>query len=199
MSSEKYATEENLRSLIVLIREELKNYVKKDDLVFGGGSPGDTSGSSGNYVTADELENILSEKRYVTTEDLDSRLENISGGSGLTFEMISGELPDQGEPNVIYLKETGEGYPNMYEEYIWIDNQGSFELLGSNAGGSSEDSGFTFEVHNEFSELPGEGEDGVIYLVYNGEGYPNQFDEYIWVSNIGSFELVGPKGSDGSE
>lgn len=51
--------------------------------------------------------------------------------------------------------------------------------------------GFEFEV---VATLPGTGEAGKIYLVSNGGGSQNAYDEYIWVNN--SWEKIGTTAVD---
>lgn len=51
--------------------------------------------------------------------------------------------------------------------------------------------GFEFEV---VASLPGTGEAGKIYLVSNGGGSQNIYDEYIWVNN--SWEKIGTTAVD---
>lgn len=41
------------------------------------------------------------------------------------------------------------------------------------------------------SELPSAGESNVIYLIPNGGGSPNSYDEYAWIAAASSFEKIG--------
>lgn len=208
MSSEKYATEENIRTLITLFRDELKNYVKKEDYVpgEGGGStttptPGTTPDLS-NYVTKSELE------KYVTWDEFNEAIKALPGGAGIRFETIY-SLPDEGEPGVIYLLySNGEGETNQYNEYIWDADEQRFEMFGPAEGASeyvtweailpmfddiSSGGSLNFEVVDD-GELPISGQTNTIYLLPKTDGgdeLTNKYDEYIWIENEGRFELVG--------
>lgn len=93
MSSVKYATEDNIRSLILLIKEELSG--------------------------------------YVTIEDFEKKLEDLSiNGSSLLFKKVE-SLPDTGESNTIYLVKNGGSENNIYDEYYWDSEDSKFELFGS--------------------------------------------------------------------
>lgn len=59
------------------------------------------------------------------------------------------------------------------------------------AAGVAGITGFEFEV---VSALPGTGEVGKIYLVSNGGGIQNAYDEYIWVNN--GWEKIGTTAVD---
>ena len=67
-----------------------------------------------------------------TTRALDHLAEVIAGAAaaGMHFEVVD-ELPATGESNVIYLvPRTTEEESNVYDEYIWTENEG-FEKIGS--------------------------------------------------------------------
>lgn len=201
MSSEKYATEENIRSLIVLIREELNNYVTKDEF-----NTGSYPGVDGDYVTRYEMDEILS--NYVRKDELGSDGEVPSYGSTLTYEKVYA-LPEYGEPNVIYLMDNGGDGTNKYDEYFWDNEEGRFELIGP-VGGSMEESGnyitwsdLTQQLETILSDipklsfekvysLPDSGQANTIYLVYNdGSDGSNMFDEYIYDVEEARFERLG--------
>lgn len=60
-------------------------------------------------------------------------LGNLS--TGLTFQVVD-DLPVKGENGIIYLKPSS-GYPqNQYEEYLWIESENLYEMLGSVDAGS---------------------------------------------------------------
>lgn len=54
------------------------------------------------------------------------------------------------------------------------------------------ESGISFNTgYTSFADLPEEGDSRFIYLIPNGNASPNFFDEYIWLSNKGSYEKIG--------
>lgn len=180
MAATKYATEDNIRSLITLIRDELSNYVTKEEF----GSSGPSSGSSGSTTTT---------------------------SPGFTIEILDTIDGQTGKPGIIYLvnRGAGESVENQYNEYIWMEDDNRFELLGPASWEYRFDS---FVRQTEFEEaiedirsgaaslriekvyaLPDTGEPGIIYLLYQGGEDPvNQYVEYVWVSEDGQFEELGP-------
>lgn len=157
MAIVKYATEDNIRSLIALIRDELSNYVTKDE--FENPSFGDSSGSgtSSNKFTVQKVGSI----------------DGISGESGIIYLV---------ERDFVNFESN-----NRYDEYIWIEDEMRFELLGpvvSNDSGS-----ITIQKH---MALPGDGEPNILYLVERVREGVNQCDEYIWDPIDERFELLGP-------
>lgn len=151
MSSIKYATEDNIRSLILLIKNELEGYVTKD--WFDSKIKEELSG----YIT---LKKVFSLPDYgesnviylLRTEDMgsniydeyfwdeeESRFEMIGPtindvpGSevipSITFEKVP-SLPDRGKPNVIYLILNSEMGSNIYDEYFWDEETSRFEMIG---------------------------------------------------------------------
>lgn len=175
MSSVKYATEENIQSLIFLIKDELEKYATKEDLYAairdlpsGGGSgisfrkidylpeygvPGIIyllrNGEYGDNVYDEyfwDEEEYRFEKLGTVNTSFDGGGE---GGSSIRFEVIYA-LPDTGEPNVIYLLEAGGSGSNRYDEYIWLVEEERFELLGKID---------TTDGEEDFPPEPGLGED----------------------------------------
>lgn len=211
MSSEKYATEENIRSLIVLIREELKKYVPKSEYGTGGedgpGSGPGTGDDMNEYISREEMEEILSE--YVSWTDLNNILDDIVGGeSNVRFEKVY-SLPEVGVPNVIYLL-YGEGSAsNTCDEYIWDQDDYRFEMLGPKDaneildGEPSGDYVTQEQLAQAISEiptlsiekiyvLPDSGEPNKLYLLSNeGTDGTNMYDEYIYDTDEARFEKLG--------
>lgn len=94
MSSIKYATEDNIRYLIMLIKDELNNYVTDDEF----------------RLEIDKLSSL---------------------DFSLSFEKVQ-NLPNKGEPNVIYIVPNGKSENNnVYDEYFWYEEDQKFELFGS--------------------------------------------------------------------
>lgn len=56
----------------------------------------------------------------------------ISGITGITIEVVS-ELPASGENGVIYLVPKEGASPDVYNEYIWVETDEDYELIGNTA------------------------------------------------------------------
>lgn len=56
----------------------------------------------------------------------------ISASTGVKFEVVDA-LPETGSENVIYLVPNSGTAPNIYDEYIWISSNSSFEKIGTTA------------------------------------------------------------------
>lgn len=54
----------------------------------------------------------------------------ISSITGITFKVVS-SLPATGDASIIYLVSNGGSGQNIYDEYIWLTNSGSYEKIGS--------------------------------------------------------------------
>lgn len=104
-----------------------------------------------DYISIVILNSRLAElERYINTEAVDglyyednmlyltSNGEIVSdpveivggggGGAGVRFEVVNA-LPATGEVGVIYLVPNSGGTPNIYDEYIWVNN--TFEMIGT--------------------------------------------------------------------
>lgn len=77
--------------------------------------------------TVNNLTNYyLKSETYTKTE-----VQNlISGITGITIEVVS-ELPASGENGVIYLVPKEGTSPDVYNEYIWVETDEDFELIGN--------------------------------------------------------------------
>lgn len=66
----------------------------------------------------------------ITREEffLKAILDSGAGGSGVRFEVVNA-LPATGEDGVIYLVPNSGETPNIYDEYIWVNE--SFEKIGT--------------------------------------------------------------------
>lgn len=210
MSSEKYATEDNIRSLITLIREELKKYVPRSEYGGSGNGPDDGIGDDmSDYITREEFAGTLSS--YVSWSELNDILNDITGDSGIKFEKVY-SLPEVGSPNTIYLL-YGEGYGNnTCDEYIWDQEEYRFEKLGPKdvsdiidgpTGDYVTQEQLTQQIEQAISEipklsfekvvvLPDSGEPNIIYLLQNeGTDGTNMYDEYIYDVDEARFEKFG--------
>ena len=85
--------------------------------------------NNAGYITnaVNNLANYyLKSETYTKTE-----VQNlISGITGITIEVVS-ELPVSGENGVIYLVPKEGASPDIYNEYIWVETDEDFELIGN--------------------------------------------------------------------
>lgn len=66
---------------------------------------------------------------YQTASDVSSAISSaISGIQGITYTIVA-SLPATGEPGVIYLISNSGTNPNIYDEYIYVNN--AFEKIGT--------------------------------------------------------------------
>lgn len=66
---------------------------------------------------------------YQTASEVTSAInEAIKDISGIKFEIVT-ELPETGKVGVIYLLNNGSAKPNVYDEYIWVND--GFEKIGT--------------------------------------------------------------------
>lgn len=104
-----------------------------------------TTSSSQRPLSADQgriLNNNIGDLTTLTTATKTSTVAAINELKGLvdslesvSFSVVS-TLPATGEANVIYLvpnEESGEesGAGNFYEEYVWIDSESRYEIIGT--------------------------------------------------------------------
>lgn len=67
---------------------------------------------------------------FVTGGVVHTAIQNsISGITGISFEIVTGNLPASGQTGVIYLKSNSGSGQNIYDEYIWVNN--GFEKIGT--------------------------------------------------------------------
>lgn len=69
---------------------------------------------------------------YSSIDDLKAALNDKfakAAGGGVSFEVVA-ELPTSGETNIIYLVPS-QDVQGTYDEYIWLEEEGRWELLGS--------------------------------------------------------------------
>lgn len=68
---------------------------------------------------------------YQTANDVSSAIASaIAGIQGITYSIVT-SLPSTGEAGVIYLVSNSGNNPNIYDEYIWVNN--AFEKIGTTA------------------------------------------------------------------
>lgn len=118
------------------------------------------------------------EGKGLSTNDLtDELLQKILNAGDSSFDGNYNSLTNQPQVNGVTL--TGNKT---------LDDLGITQAIQNAIGEITQ---LSFEPVDSFSDLPETGEVGVIYLVPNtGEG-ANTYDEYIWVSSKGAYELFG--------
>ena len=190
MASEiRYATEENIRTLIELINAKLAEYTTADNV----------EAALEAYLNSEEfkkaVKDIVGDITPSTPQDPDEPDEPNTGSPSKYLKYkIDLVLPEVGEPDTLYFiiqpkDEEDEASRNRYDEYIWLDGEQTYELIGS--VGSDENSSMVYQV--EFI-LPETGKPNVIYIIPKTSEGDNRCDEYIWLENEERFELLGPTG-----
>lgn len=84
------------------------------------------------FVGFDDLESVEQLKQYLT-EYVDEKFKDlIDNIKTFKFQIVE-SLPKTGENGIIYLvpAEPSEEGTNIYEEWIWIDTENRYELIGS--------------------------------------------------------------------
>ena len=80
-------------------------------------------------------------------------LQQISGITGVSFEIVQ-TLPQTGVVGTIYLLANGGSAPNIYDEYIWVNN--TFEKIGTtdiDLSGYVQDSDITIVTNAQINSL----------------------------------------------
>lgn len=123
------------------VKEEIKNDIatEMDDkyLPLSGGT------MQGNLILGENAQMKKGEYLYprvklngaMKAPDADGIVDLGELSTGLTFQVVD-ELPATGTNGIVYLKPSGGSEPNQYEEYLWIETEGVYELLGSVDAGS---------------------------------------------------------------
>ena len=123
-----YATNSRVNEVEGLI-PDISNLATKEELQDGL----DTKQPTGNYALKSEIPTKVSsftnDANYQTYTDVASMIASIP-----QFKLsIVDSLPETGEKMTLYLVSKGGESPDVYDEYIWIEQTSSFEHLGSTA------------------------------------------------------------------
>ena len=123
-----YATNSRVNEVEGLI-PDISNLATKEELQDGL----DTKQNKGNYALQSEIPTKVSsstnDANYQTYTDVASMIASIP-----QFKLsIVDSLPETGEKMTLYLVSKGGESPDVYDEYIWIEQTSSFEHLGSTA------------------------------------------------------------------
>ena len=123
-----YATNSRVDEVEGLI-PDISNLATKEELQDGL----DTKQPTGDYALKAEIptkvSSFINDANYQTATDVASMIASIP-----QFKLsIVDSLPETGEKMTLYLVSKGGESPDVYDEYIWIEQTSSFEHLGSTA------------------------------------------------------------------
>lgn len=123
-----YATNSRVNEVEGLI-PDISNLATKEELQDGL----DTKQPTGDYALKSEIptkvSSFINDANYQTATDVASMIASIP-----QFKLsIVNSLPETGEKMTLYLVSKGGESPDVYDEYIWIEQTSSFEHLGSTA------------------------------------------------------------------
>lgn len=82
------------------------------------------------YVTA-AVDNLVNYYKKTETYDKGAIDEMVKKVVSASIELVDGELPETGDPNKIYLKAIPGSGDNVKEEFIWLQNESRYEMIGS--------------------------------------------------------------------
>lgn len=95
-------------------------------------------------------------------------------------------LPEVGTSGIVYCKLTDDNgvfqcniKNNKYQEFIWLESEQKYEMIGHSC--------LTFAHLTKLPDTAGQSD--LFYLIKNEEN-ENQYDEYIWNSELNTFEKV---------
>ncbi len=82
-----------------------------------------------NFQTDTQVETAITSKGYQTASDVSSAIASaIANIQGISYSIVE-SLPGTGEAGVIYLVSNSGTNPNIYDEYIYVNN--AFEKIGT--------------------------------------------------------------------
>ena len=92
--------------------------------------PSDTTkADKADTYTKTETATYVTGLGYQTASDVSTAINSaIAGITGITYEVVQ-SLPQSGSAGVIYLLSNSGSSPNVYDEYIWVNN--GFEKIGT--------------------------------------------------------------------
>lgn len=81
--------------------------------------------------TNTDIQNLITAYGYQTATDVDTAItEALADITGIEFEVVQ-TLPETGVKGTIYLVANNGTSPNIYDEYIWVNN--AYEKIGTTA------------------------------------------------------------------
>lgn len=94
---------------------------------------GVTAINNAGYQTASQVATTVEGYGYQTANQVSSAIASaLNNITGISYEIVA-TLPAEGAPGVIYLINNNGSNPNIYDEYIYVetDGTGSFEKIGT--------------------------------------------------------------------
>lgn len=83
-----------------------------------------------NYITnaVNDLVNYYKKTETYDKNTIDDMVRRVVSAS---IEYVEGDLPQTGDPNKIYLKAIAGAADNAKEEFIWLEKESRYEMIGS--------------------------------------------------------------------
>lgn len=95
------------------------------------GSALSVAGKAVNITVPTNNNELTNGAGYQTSNDVQAAINNaLSGITGIDFQVVT-ELPTTGVKGTIYLISNNGTAPNIYDEYIWVNDK--FEKIGTTA------------------------------------------------------------------
>ena len=155
---------------------------------------------AGSYATKEELEAKQDKGDYALIENIPTLVSQLDNDSGYTtqldvmqaiasipqfkLQIVDSLSRDNGEPMVLYLVSKGGSAPDVYDEYIWLEETGNYEFLGTTAVD------LTGYVKNTDYATTSKG--GVIKAyTQNGFGINNSGQPFSQTINLASYKNYG--------
>lgn len=87
--------------------------------------------TSKGYQNSSQVEAAITSKGYQTSEQVQSAINSaVAGITGIDFQVVE-SLPGTGQKGTIYLVSNNGTGQNIYDEYIWLEEQSKFEKIGT--------------------------------------------------------------------
>ena len=145
----------------------------------------DTKQDKGDYALIENIPTLVSQldndSGYTTQLDV---MQAIASIPQFKLQIVDSLSKDNAEPMVLYLVSKGGSAPDVYDEYIWLEETGNFEFLGTTAVD------LTGYVKNTDYATTSKG--GVIKAyTQNGFGINNSGQPFSQTINLASYKNYG--------
>ena len=141
------------------------------------------------YITnaVDNLVNYYKKTETYDKNTIDNLVKKVVSAS---IEYVEGELPETGDPNKIYLKTIPGAADNAKEEFIWLEKETRYEMIGStrmreaqvfkgtkNSFGKADTAVISeyFAAHPSPAPAPGD----IFVITTNVDGKPYEMSSYV--------------------
>lgn len=141
------------------------------------------------YITnaVDNLVNYYKKTETYDKNTIDNLVKKVVSAS---IEYVEGELPETGDPNKIYLKTIPGAADNAKEEFIWLEKETRYEMIGStrmreaqvfkgtkNSFGKADTAVINeyFAAHPSPAPAPGD----IFVITTNVDGKPYEMSSYV--------------------